>query len=185
MRARLRRILTWPRVLVFFAAYLALQHFLLTAVYPVITPAPELLPLDLRPVYDAEQAYRYLGAIGADGRDYYRQNQIVTDMLFAGFYALAYAGLLIRLAERAPRRLEPLWVGALFPLAAGLADVGENLLLVRLLGAYPAELQEAAAWAGRLTAGKHILAGLYALTLGALVAGILGQIFAALARRWR
>ncbi len=141
--------------------------------------------LDARLHYNAVEAYQALACYGPAGRALY-QNFLKVDVSFALCYGMAFALLLTRLVQSKAlqRSADTLvteangvsawhWIACL-PLAVAAADGLENVLLYRLLAAYPQELPLWAHWAGAATSAKWLLS---LLALAALVVGA--------ARRWR
>jgi len=95
--------------------------------------------------YAPARVYAFLGALGEGGRALYRLF-LLADLGFAPLYGLVLTGWLYDL-YRPPGY-------ARWPLAAALADLAENLLLLSNLGAFN---PRAAALAGYLTLFKWIL----------------------------
>lgn len=133
--------------------------------------------LDVRPHYDAAQAYQALACYGTAGRALYK-NFLLVDATFAFCYGMCFALLLTRLVRAnlatgnagGAEGVGSLWPWAgLLPLGIAATDGLENVLLYQLLSAYPDELPRAAWLAGYATSGKWVLS---ALTVAVLVGSV-------------
>ena len=111
--------------------------------------------LDLQPAASADEVWRRLDAMGPDGRAAYRRLARVVDVAFP----LAGTAFLVVLAAFAARRARASRVVAAallaLPVAYLIADAAENLVVVRLLDAFPARLDDAASILGALTRAKR------------------------------
>jgi len=125
--------------------------------------------LDMELHYDAAGAYRLLAAQGDGGRAHYLHSLWTLDIAIPVLVSLWLASG-IALAQRT----RAWWT--LLPIAAGLCDVLENVLISSLLVRYPERLDTLAALSGDVTTAKHLL---YAVSL-LVAAGA-----ALRARHWR
>ncbi len=120
--------------------------------------------LDVLPHYDAAQAYHAFECYGVAGRSLY-QHYLMVDATFAACYGLCFS-LVMSVLVRANRAGGSAWRWlALLPLAIALADGAENVLLYRLLAAYPQQLPTLAGLAGMATSSKWLLSGLTSLLM--------------------
>lgn len=96
-----------------------------------------LAPFDMRPFgYGPSDAATLLGALGADGRDYYLSRQIPLDTLYPALLAITLSSTICWFGRRmSNRRLVHLGVA----LAAGSAlfDYFENLAIVAMILGWP------------------------------------------------
>ena len=103
---------------------------------------------------DAAATYRYLDAIGAAGRAQYAQGtwlDFLTPLLLGMLTFLLLAALVRQLPAEHPLG----WV-LLLPIVTTLADWGENVGLLALLGAYPRRQVAVAALTGIFTTLKLV-----------------------------
>ena len=108
----------------------------------------------MRESYTPEDAYELFAALGTDGRRAYLMLHLVPDTIFPIGYAMVFAFLsawfLVRLLPL-DHRLQ--WL-SMIPLISGLADVGENMLLVMANLAYPSRIDWLVRFAHLLTRVK-------------------------------
>lgn len=112
--------------------------------------------LDLQPSSSSDETWQRLDAMGDAGRAAYLQLIAVVDVVFPLSVALA----LVALARFTARRLalrRSLALGLLaLPLAYLVLDLSENLVVLRLLLAFPQRLKLAGEIVGWLTRGKRV-----------------------------
>ena len=110
--------------------------------------------LDMRESFTPEDAYELFAALGTEGRRAYLMLHLVPDTIFPIGYSLVFAFLsawfLVRLLPL-DHRLQ--WL-SMIPLISGLADVGENMLLVMANLAYPSRIDWLVRFAHLLTRVK-------------------------------
>ena len=150
---------SWLTILSLFAAT-ALMMFLMNGTeLPFSSPTIEehsggIPILDMRESYTPEDAYELFAALGTEGRRAYLMLHLVPDTIFPIGYALVFAFLsawfLVRLLPL-DHRLQ--WL-SMIPLISGLADVGENMLLVMANLAYPSRIDWLVRFAHLLTRVK-------------------------------
>jgi hypothetical protein len=153
----------------------------LVAVNAVVFPAAlarigttrEARPLDLRPSYSADEAYRTLAAMGAAGRRAYRVVEATVDVVYPVLYTVFLAALLAALLRRAwPGAGASAWLSML-PFGVLLADLLENAGIVVLLGRFPGSLDAVAPVVSAFTTAKWTMLGVVlALIAASLVAAI-------------
>ncbi len=100
--------------------------------------------LDMEFLYSPEQAYAHLAAMGEAGRSFELTHIIPLDLILPAVYALAYAFVITWLLHR--------WLPAesgwhrlnVVPLIGGICDYCENLGIIAMLLAWPAQLPDIA-----------------------------------------
>lgn len=110
--------------------------------------------------YDGAEAYALIAALGEEGRQVYARMLWVIDGVYPPLYGL---GLAVAVGCLCSGRWR--WL-ALLPLAAALADWGENACVLAMLAAFPGHAPLAEALAGWCTSGKWLL---LALTLAVIL----------------
>lgn len=121
--------------------------------------------------YDGAEAYALIAALGEQGRQVYAGMLWVADGVFPPLYGL---GLAVAVGCLCSGRWR--WL-TLLPLAAALADWGENACVLAMLAAFPGHAPLAEALAGWCTSGKWLL---LALTMAVIVSAGLVRLV-----RWR
>ena len=127
-------------------------------------------PLDLYLSYSPDQAYEYLGRLGAEGRIAYAKVELTTDLLFPVVYSMA---LIVALVMAARRILPPdsrLQYLRFLPLLIVMADWGENLCLAVVIDAFPDRFEVLATAASLFTSLKWTFLISVIMTLVTLVA---------------
>jgi hypothetical protein len=147
---------------------------LLSALFPtVFFPAAGIgddAPLDLYLSYSPDQAYEYLGGLGAEGRIAYAKMELTTDLLFPVVYSTA---LIVALVMATQRILPPdsrLQYLRFFPLLIVIADWGENLSLAVMIRTFPDQFEAVATAASLFTSLKWTFLILVVMTLVTVVA---------------
>jgi len=123
------------------------------------------LPLDMRLTYTPEQVHSLFTTYETEGRQRYRLFLII-DLAFPVFYGLFWAAI-VKMALRPPAMaVDSRWQNlCLLPLLTGAADWSENLCILGLLAAYPAEPRALACAASMATTVKWLSAVLGLLTI--------------------
>jgi len=126
------------------------------------------------PIFDAsfsyapDVAYKLIGSLTEDGRRLYAITQVTVDLVYPILYNLFLTALMAFVFARAFPTGSPMQRLPLLPYATLLADYAENICLVVLLLAYPAELTALARlaslfttikWAFGITSAALILIG--------------------------
>lgn len=125
--------------------------------------------LDMAFTYTPVQAYAMLAALGDAGRAFYLTRIVPLDLVFPLAYTLFYAVTISWLLSRWLPAESPWMRLNLVPLVAGVADYCENIGVIAMLLAYPAELYEVAAITAVISPIKFtFIAASMLLILGAL-----------------
>lgn len=110
--------------------------------------------LDVRPGYSPEEAYEFIDTVGLIGRqkirDIYFYEDLIYPLAYGFLFALASAWFLRKSFPRIPSMM---WL-VLFPLATIVIDFGENMMMVRMIDAFPDKAEATANVAGKLTTLK-------------------------------
>ncbi len=111
---------------------------------------------DLRFGYRADETYRLLDLYGPRGIAHWRR-MLWLDMVFPAVYAALFALLAAKWAQFVDAG--PIWTACAigFPIAAGVSDYVENILLLRVIAALPRRRDAAIAAASLFTRAKFIL----------------------------
>jgi len=125
--------------------------------------------LDVRPFYTAGEAYAAMQHYGPAGRTLYR-HFLAADGLFSLVYSLGFGLLFTRLLRALYGRHSPWMRLNLLPVAIGLFDGLENLLILGMLNGFPQPHPIIATLAGLATLLKTVL------TLCALLMLVLGTL---------
>jgi hypothetical protein len=148
------------RSLVFLAALVILFNVLI----------PRFLPkdhaLDLQFAYSTDQVFYSLNQLDGKERNLYRIGLLALDMPYLISYALLLSGILIRLWKRK--------VFVLIPFFIALADLFENLIILRLLGIFPKENALFAVMASVFSTTKWVMVGIVLVTV---IAGVINWKF--------
>ena len=127
--------------------------------------------LDMEFTYTPVQAYAMLAALGDAGRAFYLTRIVPLDLVFPLAYTLFYAVAISWLLSRWLPAESPWMRLNLVPLVAGAADYCENIGVVAMLLAYPAELYGVAAFTAVISPIKYTFIAVSVLNILAAVAG--------------
>jgi len=135
----LQKYATGKVVLVLFtltvAVYLAM---LLYSIPAVVSFAPDMMLFDLSPAgYTFEYAAALLEALGSEGRATYLTTQLPLDFFYPGLFAVTYSLLLTWLFLKGADHSSKVYYFSLVPIAAGLFDYIENVLIVSMINSFP------------------------------------------------
>lgn len=150
----LTKLATGKLVVVFLLLVIAVEAFILPAIYP------RFETLDIQPSYSPEKAYQLIDSYGEAGRQYYAFIELTLDAVFPLLLALFFGSLMIYLF----RRVFPLGsfcqkLPLLGPITM-LVDYLENTSIVVMLLNYPRRLDLLAQAANLFTVAKFVLYGL-------------------------
>ena len=127
--------------------------------------------LDMAFTYTPVQAYVMLAALGDAGRAFYLTRIVPLDLVFPAAYTLFFTVAISWLLTRWLPAESP-WVRLnVVPLVAGVADYCENIGVVAMLLAYPAELYGGAAITAVFSPIKFTFIAVSVLLVLAAVAG--------------
>lgn len=115
--------------------------------------------------YSYEYAKELLAVLGEDGRKLYLYNQLPLDFLYPGLFAISCSLLLSWLFLKIKETNSRLFYLCLIPVAAGLFDYAENILIVSMIVGFPdisQGLVEISSWA---TIAKSVLTTLFFIVL--------------------
>lgn len=113
--------------------------------------------LDLRESYTPDEAYTLLETLGEQGRYFYARMLLVLDFAFPLSYALFLAVAITYLFHGLLPKDNMIIRINLLPIAAGLADYMENILILDMLFTYPKKVNLVAVLANYMTAAKNFL----------------------------
>lgn len=166
---------TTRNILILLLAYLFFPMFALPRAGRALQEASgqaNFQPLDLRPGFTPDQAWKSLEALGPAGRESYRFTEMVTDIAYPLVYGIFFALLIVFLFQQAGGRLARMTAWAWIPIAGTLFDWMENFGIIRMLSVFPERADGWAQFASRMGQVKwlcSIIALLYILIgLGAL-----------------
>lgn len=150
----LTKLATGKLVVVFLLLVIAVEAFILPAIYP------RFETLDIQPSYSPEKAYQLIDSYGEAGRQYYLLIELTLDAVFPLLLALFFGSLMIYLFRRV-FPLDSFWQK--LPLLAPIVmvvDYLENTSVVVMLLNYPRRLDLLAQAANLFTVAKFVLYGL-------------------------
>lgn len=130
--------------------------------------------------YSPEEGYAVLEAQDAEGRAFYRRLLLSTELIFPVIYRFFNAVLIAYLFSRWLPTASPWRYVSLLPLVGMVADYLENGLVLRMLGAYPEQLNTVATMAGTATMIKW---GSNYADYTLMVVGLVGVVIQAIAKR--
>lgn len=122
--------------------------------------------------YGFDDATRFLGALGAEGRSYYLGRQIPLDLVYPGLFALSYALLWKWLLAKATGLPKMLGAVIYLPLFAGLADYAENAGIIAMLIQFPDLSEMLVATASTFTIIKALSSTLFFVALLGLLLAV-------------
>ena len=174
----LHRTATLGRLLMIAIVSVALRYGLMPRMGAKLMSTPHAGPLDLMFAYTPTVAFAHIAALSDEGRQAYRLFLVTADVAYPVSYVLLFAWLIIML-KRNTR-----WERSCFPVALPLSvfgfDMLENVSIIGLLTAYPAQPVALALTASIFTTLKWIMAGASILVILLLV---LLRISRAISRR--
>lgn len=126
-------------VLRLFVLTMAVYLLMLLVTIPrVQSYAPDTALFDLSPTgYTHSQALTLLHSLGHAGRDAYLFPQIALDFVYPGLFAICYSLMLIWVYSKRVRSDSKFLYLAIIPALAGLFDYIENILIIRMITAFP------------------------------------------------
>ena len=144
---RITQVTTGPRAILALAAFFILGYLINGRPFGIaelksITDGVGILDMEF--LYSPDQAYAHLAAMGEAGRAFELTHIIPLDLLLPAVYATAYALIITWLLHR--------WLPAesgwhrlnVVPLIGGICDYCENLGIIAMLLAWPAQLPDIA-----------------------------------------
>jgi hypothetical protein len=141
------------------AVYLTILFY---SIPQVVMAAPEMKLFDVSPSgYTAEYAISLLNAIGPEGRDLYLSLQLPLDFIYPGLFIFSYSFLFSWLLKKNHGLASKVFYALYIPILAGLFDYTENILVVRMLRAYPTLNSTLVTIASSVTIIKSILTSIF------------------------
>jgi len=130
---------TGKNVILFFISAMIIYVLMLSYTIPSVEKYANGMKLfDLSPGgYSYEYANELLENLGDSGRDLYLYNQLPLDFLYPGLFAISCSLLLSWLFLKTKTSSSRLFYLCLVPVAAGVFDYIENILIVSLITSYP------------------------------------------------
>ena len=139
---------------------------LLYTIPQVSAYAPGINLFDLSPTgYSFEYAIKLLDTLGSEGRELYLYRQLPLDFIYPGLFAVSCSLLLSWLFLKTQRTNSKLFYFCYIPIAAGLFDYLENILLVSILASYPNVSEESISLASAMTIAKSALTTVFFVLL--------------------
>jgi hypothetical protein len=165
----LTKLATGKLVIVFILLVIAVNAFVLPAIYPSFET------LDLQSSYSPERAYQFIDSYGEEGRQYYVWIELTLDLIYPLLSALMFSTLTIYLFRRVFSP-ESFWqkLPLLGPIVM-IVDYLENAGVVTLLLSYPRRLDIVAQAANMFTVAKFALSQVELLVIAIGLLGWLGK----------
>jgi hypothetical protein len=173
----LTKFATGKLVILFILLVIAVNAFLLPALYPSFET------LDMQSSYSPDKAYQFIDSYGEAGRQSYALIELTLDLVYPILSALMFSSFTIFFF----RRLFPLtsfWqkLPLLGPIVMGI-DYLENISIVTMLFSYPRQLDLVARAANVFTVTKFILSDVELILMMIGLLGWLGKSVYALSRK--
>ena len=94
--------------------------------------------LDMMPTgYNAQYIKALFESLGENGRKVYLFHQLPVDMFYPLLYGVSYCLIIAYLLKKLDKFNSAYFYLCLLPLAAGLADYAENIVIIMMLNQYP------------------------------------------------
>ncbi|HSK87517.1 MAG TPA: hypothetical protein VK880_04130 [Anaerolineales bacterium] len=165
----LTKLATGKLVIVFILLVIAINAFVVPAVYP------RFETLDMKASYSAEEAYQLIASYGEEGRQYYAIIELTLDVIYPLLSALMFSSLTIYFFRRV-FPLNSFWQKLpLLGLIVMAVDYLENTAIVVMLLNYPRRLEVVAQAANMFTVAKFALSQLELIVILVGLVGWLGK----------
>jgi len=115
--------------------------------------------------YSYEYAKELLTKLGESGRDLYLYNQLPLDFLYPGLFAISCSLLLSWLFLKIKDPSSRLFYFCFVPVAAGMFDYIENILIIGLIAGYPDISPGQVELSSLVTIAKSVLTTLFFIAL--------------------
>ncbi len=170
--ALIQRKSSGKNVLLFFIPAMFIYVLMLSYTIPGVEKYTHGMKLfDLSPSgYSYEYAKDLLVNLGDSGRELYLYNQLPLDFLYPALFAISCSLLLSWLFLKTKNSSSRLFYLCLVPLAAGVFDYIENIMIISLITGYPDISPAQVGVASFATITKSVLTTLFFLVL--TVAGV-------------
>jgi len=155
----MQRVSTGRVVLAFIVPAMIVYFIMLLNTIPQVAAyAPGMNLFDLSPTgYSFEYAIELLDTLGSDGRELYLYKQLPFDFIYPGLFAISCSLLLTWLFLKSQKANSKLFYFCYIPVAAGLFDYFENILIVHILTSYPNVSKVSISLASSMTIVKSVL----------------------------
>lgn len=132
---------------------------------------------DMSPLgYSHAEAKLLLGALGEEGRNFYRYTQLLLDSFYPVLFAATYSMLMLWVINFGRLKLI-VWRGlSLLPLFVGVFDYSENYFIFKILATYPEVSERLVSISSAMTISKS-------MTTTVFFVGLLLAFFAATMNR--
>jgi len=159
-------------VILFFIPAMIVYAAMLSYTIPSVEKYANGMKLfDLSPGgYSHEYAKVLLATLGESGRDLYLYNQLPLDFLYPGLFAISCSLLLSWLFIKIKDPSSRLFYFCFVPVAAGMFDYIENILIIGLVAGYPDISPGQVELSSLVTIAKSVLTTLFFIVL--MIVGI-------------
>lgn len=163
----MQRVSTGKVVLAFIIPAVIVYFIMLLYTIPQVSAyAPGINLFDLSPSgYSFEYAIKLIDTLGSDGRALYLYRQLPLDFIYPGLFAVSCSLLLSWLFLKTQKSNSKLFYFCYIPVAAGLFDYFENILIVYILTSYPKVTEVSVSLASTLTIVKSVLTTVFFVLL--------------------
>lgn len=163
----LQNIASSKAVLLFFFLTMAVYFFMLLYTIPRVESfAPGIALFDLSPSgYSYQHAISLLEALGKTGRNTYLFQQLPTDFIYPGLFAISYTLLLFWLFGKSIKANSIMFYLAMVPILGGLFDYLENIFIILMIRSFPDLSQALVVMASTATILKSIFTSVFFLLL--------------------
>ena len=115
--------------------------------------------------YSFEYAIKLLDALGSEGREVYLYRQLPLDFIYPGLFAISCCLLLSWIFLKTQKTNSKIFYLCSIPIAAGLFDYFENVLIINILTSYPNVSEFTVSFASVITITKSTLTMIFFLIL--------------------
>ena len=155
----MQRVSTGKVVLALIIPAITVYFIMLLYTIPQVSayaPGINLFDLSLTG-YSFEYAIKLLDTLGSDGRELYLYRQLPLDFIYPGLLAGSCSLLLSWLFLKTQKTNSKLFYFCYIPVAAGLVDYLENIIIVSILTSYPNVSEVSISLASAMTIAKSVL----------------------------
>ena len=163
----IQSISTGKVVLAYIVPAIVVYFIMLLYTIPQVSAyAQGIAIFDLLPSgYSFEYAIKLLDALGSEGREVYLYRQLPLDFIYPGLFAISCCLLLSWIFLKTQKTNSKIFYLCSIPIAAGLFDYFENVLIINILTSYPNVSEFTVSFASVITITKSTLTMIFFLIL--------------------
>ena len=163
----IQSISTGKVVLAYIVPAIVVYFIMLLYTIPQVSAyAQGIAIFDLLPSgYSFEYAIKLLDALGSEGREVYLYRQLPLDFIYPGLFAISCCLLLSWIFLKTQKTNSKIFYLCSIPIAAGLFDYFENVLIINILTSYPNVSEFVVSFASVITITKSSITMIFFLIL--------------------